>query len=500
MEKETEVLIVGAGPAGLVLALELAYCDIPFRIIDQKKGLGETSRAMLIVPRVLEGYRKFGLDRWVLKEGIPVQEAIFSVDAEQQEFVPLKKMGSGKSAYPHMYTYPQDRHEKRLVSALSERNVEVEWETELVSLKETSDSVAVTLKNPEEMQSETFSYIIGCDGASSTVRKQAGIRFSGETYPQTFFVMDAAVKGVERNSLTFSFAKDQFALFFPLRNRETMRVIGLFPSDMSEETEFDALKPRLEEVHQVTIQEKNWFSPYKVHRRIADRYQTGRIFLAGDAAHIHSPVGGQGMNAGIGDAVNLGWKLEAVLQQKAPQQLLSTYETERRPFANKLASTTDALFKQLASPSERRQRIRDRLMPLAARVLRRSPFLRKQLYTVLSQLYVSYPDSELSEGTLGRIQAGDRLPYAEGERFEFVRQAGWQLHVFEEVGEQIDTLARQYDFSIVKRKWTDKAKKAHFKKEGMYLVRPDGHIGWTGEASKRKLLERYLINRGAVLK
>lgn len=495
MKQNKEVLIVGAGPTGLVLALELAYRGVAFRIIDKNDGPGESSRAMLVVPKVLESYKKFGLDQTVSEKGIRPEHINYYVKNMKKSAIPLGRLGRGQSAYPYVVTFPQDEHEKVLLEQLKKMGHSVEWKTAFDSLEKIDDMNKVVLKKEDETVTGLFDYVIGCDGASSSVRKSVGITFSGETYEEIFYVLDAVIDGkiTHEESGSFVFVEKYFALFFPLRNRQTTRVIGMFPPDLvrSEAFSFEALKPRLEKEFSITIQKKNWFSDYKIHRRTADQFYQETVFLAGDAAHIHSPAGGQGMNLGIGDAVNLGWKLAAVILDDVDEALLRTYESERKRLAESVVSRTDNAFKVMASQSKVSQLIRTRVVPLAAFAAGQSEWLQSQVFKVLSQLYISYDESPLNNQGTSKLKSGTRLPYADGEQFEFKREAGWQLHYFNEAPD-FSLFKKEIPVELIRRRWTDKTSKAGFEKDYLYLVRPDGYIGWTGKPGSTKELFDYI--------
>ncbi|SFC12312.1 2-polyprenyl-6-methoxyphenol hydroxylase [Alkalibacterium subtropicum] len=490
------VLIAGAGPTGLVLALELAYRKVPFKIIDKAKGPGETSRAMLVVPNVLESYQKYGLAQTVTRQGIIPDFAHFHSRNTRIASLPLGIMGKGQSLYSYLVTFPQDQHEQVLLDKLNEFGISVEWESELVGLKQVEAHSEVTIRKNGIVKTEPFNYVVGCDGASSQVRKQSGIDFEGETYEQVFYVLDAEVDGkiVEDDAGGFSFIKDYFALFFPLRNRETTRIIGMFPPDLSRagDLSYESLKPRLEAAFEIKILEMNWFSDYKIHARTATHFRKGNLFLAGDAAHIHSPIGGQGMNLGIGDAVNLGWKLGEVINRKGPAELLDTYEEERKGIAEFVVTTTDRLFDLVVGDAIRSRLTRQLLIPTVASLVENAPPMQKILYTLLSQLYIAYENSDLSEGASERLKAGQRLPYVDSEPFEFIREAGWQLHTFKPIDPDIKEACDRLGITWVMRKWTNQTRDKGFFKEQWLLVRPDGYIGWLGSQEQRKDLERYI--------
>ncbi|MGJ5703160.1 FAD-dependent monooxygenase, partial [Staphylococcus equorum] len=209
------------------------------------------------------------------------------------------------------------------------------------------DSVTATINTPDGEITKTFAYICGCDGASSVVRKALDIDFPGGTYRQTFFVADVE-NGTELKGASMGFHDNYFCMGFPIRTTGQLRLIGLIPENLKVNGDapkyFTALIPHVERILPIQVKKVNWYSPYRSHHRVAEKFRIGRVFICGDAGHIHSPAGGQGMNTGISDALNLAWKLGAVMKGKASSKLLDTYEPERIKFAQNLVSTTDKAF------------------------------------------------------------------------------------------------------------------------------------------------------------
>lgn len=293
--KET-ILIIGAGPTGLALALQLALLKVPFKIIDKETGPGNSSRAMTVMPRVLEQYHGLEIAEKMISDGIKLDGANLWIDGEKKAHLNIEEFGKGQSVFPYILTYPQDEHESLLAHELKARGQQVTWETECVSFEQNESSIEVELKSKQGTTKEQFSYVIGCDGASSVVRKELGLSFEGGTYDELFYVMDAQLENerFRTQEVHFHFFDEILALFFPLRNKETTRVIGMFPPELSEnkKTDPESLLPILEEAFDIQLSEMKWFSKYTVHHRLAEVFRVNRIFLAGDAAHIHSPVGG----------------------------------------------------------------------------------------------------------------------------------------------------------------------------------------------------------------
>jgi hypothetical protein len=227
------------------------------------------------------------------------------------------------------------------------------------------------------------------------------------------------------------------------------------------------------------VTEVNWFSTYRVHHRVADKFRVGRAFLLGDAGHIHSPAGGQGMNTGIGDAVNLGWKIAQVLENRADASLLGTYEPERIGFARSLVSTTDRAFTGLVGEGVAGEVTRKLIAPLMFGVITRFSVGRHAIFRTISQIRVHYPDSPLSQGVAGDIHGGDRLPWTEDhgpDNFEPLRSLDWQAHVYGEADADLRIACREFQLPLHVFAWSDNVREAGLERNALYIVRPDGYI------------------------
>ena len=224
----------------------------------------------------------------------------------------------------------------------------------------------------------------------------------------------------------------------------------------------------------------NWFSTYHVHHRVAARFREGRAFLLGDAAHVHSPVGGQGMNTGIGDAVNLAWKLAAVLNGSAADSLLDTYEPERIGFARRLVATTDRVFTLVTAQGPIARRVRTRLVPLVAPLLFRLAAVRRFLFRTVSQIGVNYRDSPLSEGAAGSVQGGDRLPWVETapneDNFAPLTSLAWQVHVYGEPPRGVAEACAELRLPLHSSPGSRQCIGPVSMRGRLYLVRPDGYV------------------------
>jgi 2-polyprenyl-6-methoxyphenol hydroxylase-like FAD-dependent oxidoreductase len=389
---------------------------------------------MVVHARTLEYYRQFGFADQMVEQGVKSGAAHVRVNGRQIISVNFADTGGQISPYPFALAYPQDDHEHFLVEQLKAAGGLIEWNTKLTALEQQSDFVVSrllhTIQGTEDVQS---TYVCGCDGAHSQVRTSLGLGFEGGTYEQLFFVADVKIASGLHEDLSINLAKRVLTLLFPVRSSGMQRLIGLVPPDLSdrEDLQFDDIRGPIEAQLGIKVTELNWFSRYRVHHRVADHFRQGNAFLLGDAGHIHSPAGGQGMNTGIGDAMNLGWKLAHVLQKRASPALLDTYEPERISFAHTLVSSTDRAFTAMTGEDLRGELTRQVIAPvvffLGTRVI---PHV---LFRKISQVEIRYTDSPLSEGKAGKVHGGYRLPWTgpDVDNFAPLRSLDWQVHVYE---------------------------------------------------------------------
>ncbi len=327
----------GAGPTGLVLAIWLARLGVAVRIIDKTAEPGTTSRALAISARTLELYQQLGMAGPLIEGGVKVPAGNFWVEGTRVARLPLGEMGAGLTPFPYALIFPQDAHEPVLVERLESMGVCVERRTELIGFDLHEQGVRATLRRADGAQ-ETCeaSYLAGCDGAHSIVRERLATGFPGGTYSDIFYVADVEGTGPATNGeIHVDLGRRDFLAVFPLKGTGRVRLVGTVierPADARGELTFDDVRERVTGHLKFAIDRVNWFSTYRVHHRVASKFRDRRAFLLGDAAHVHSPVGGQGMNTGIGDAVNLAWKLAAVLNDGADLALLESYEPERIAF------------------------------------------------------------------------------------------------------------------------------------------------------------------------
>jgi 2-polyprenyl-6-methoxyphenol hydroxylase-like FAD-dependent oxidoreductase len=507
-QSDRPILIVGAGPTGLNLALALARRGVPLRIISDAAGPGEHSRALAVQARTLEFYGQFGFAGEVIAQGIVAESMHIresgdrDAAAHEVTTVRFKDLGDGISPYPFALAYPQDDHERFLIGKLKDIGVDVEWQWKLTGFTEESGRVRAAITCRDRHEDVCADYICGCDGTHSRVRESLNIGFPGGTYDQLFYVADVRIaRGFDRD-LYLSLGKNILTLMFPARSTGMQRLIGLVPPELSDRPDlsFDDIRDRVEHQLDIQVAELNWFSTYRVHHRVAERFRAGRAFLLGDAGHIHSPVGGQGMNTGIGDAINLGWKLAHVIQRRADSSLLDTYEPERIGFARSLVETTDRAFTPLVAEGISGEVTRRLIAPLLFSIATRFAPTRHAVFRLISQARIHYPDSSLSQGRAGHIHGGDRLPWiGPGEHDNFIplRSLDWQLHVYGNILADLASMAREAGLAMHVFPWSQQAHDAGFQQDAAYLVRPDGYVaaavGDQTESPLKDLIDRFKL-------
>src|SRR5580704_8086270 len=352
---QPDVLVVGAGPTGLVLALWLVRMGVRVRIVDKAPHAGTTSRAVVVHARTLELYEQLDLAEAVVEAGVQAHSVNLWARGHHAAHLELIA-GEELSRYPFFLVYPQDRHEALLEARLADAGVRVERDVAVTELSQTT----ATLSTGEQVSAR---FVAGCDGAHSIVREAIGAEFSGATYSHVYYVADVTAHGETMNGeLHVAFDGADFLACFPLEGANHVRLIGELEHEGDDLTWNDVAHSMIDRM-KIGVEQVHWFSSYRVHHRVASRFDDGTRFVLGDAAHIHSPVGGQGMNTGIGDAINLAWKLAAVVHGRADAQLLASYAEERMPFARRLVATTDRAFELISAKGRLATAIRDDVMP-----------------------------------------------------------------------------------------------------------------------------------------
>lgn len=501
---ETSVLIAGAGPTGLVLALCLARLGVRVRIFDKAAEAGTTSRALGVHARTLEFYRQLGFADEVVASGIKASAVNLWVRGARAARIAIATMGEGQTAFPYILMYPQDEHERLLIRKLKESGVEVERSVELVACSEDGEGMRAELKLANGTKEEVAcAYLAGCDGASSFVRQTLKMPFPGGTYSHIFYVADVEATGAAADMEVHIDLEDaDFLAVFPMTRPGHVRVIGSVPDDLAgqrEKLRFGDVRGKALQNLKLEVTRENWFSTYRVHHRVVEHFRQGRAFLLGDAAHLHSPLGAQGMNTGIGDAVNLSWKLAAVLKGDAPDSLLDTFELERIAFARRLVSTTDTAFTFATNRGAVIAFLRRTLLPiLLPRLVAVSAFGR-YVFRTLSQIGIRYRNSSLSSGSVGEVHGGDRLPwfgFANGsDTFAALKGLAWSVHMYGDLPPGVKEGCEALKLPLQQFDWNHGMGSVGLVQGALYLVRPDGYIAMVdGEARPSKLSE-YLGSR-----
>ncbi|HEY2026035.1 MAG TPA: FAD-dependent monooxygenase [Gemmatimonadaceae bacterium] len=501
---DPDVLIVGAGPTGLVLALWLTKLGVRVRIVDKAAEPGTTSRAVAVQARTLELYSQVGLAEPIVTSGVHVAAINLWARGKRAARVPIASMGEGMSPFPYPLVYPQDEHERLLIDRLAALGVVVERQVELQRFDQDADAVRAVLKLPDGTeQVHVSAYLAGCDGARSAVRGALGTGFPGGTYSGLFYVADVVAEGEAADrEIHVELDAADFLAVFPLQGQGRMRLIGPTVAEVDDahlEPSFDEVAQRARRHLRLSVTKVNWFSTYRVHHRVATGFRRGRAFLLGDAAHVHSPVGGQGMNTGIGDAVNLAWKLAAVLKQNAPEALLATYEMERIRFARRLVATTDRAFTFVTRRGLIARWVRTRIAPPIAGFAFRFRAVRHFLFRVVSQIGIDYRHSPLSVGAAGAVRGGDRLPWIETGRntgnFAPLTSLAWQLHVYGDAPPGVAEVCAQLGLPLHLFAWQQHMQRAGLARGALYLVRPDGYVALADASGNPQTVRDYLDSR-----
>jgi 2-polyprenyl-6-methoxyphenol hydroxylase-like FAD-dependent oxidoreductase len=498
---DAQVLITGAGPTGLVLATWLTRLGVRVRIVDQAAEPGTTSRALVVHARTLEFYRQLGLAEALVEGALEFTSANIWAKGKKAGRVLFGPMGQGLSPFPYMLIFPQDQHERLLIDRLAETGVQVERRTRLLGFEDSGERVLARLRRPDGTE-ETCeaAYLAGCDGARSTIRDVLGAAFPGGTYSHLFYVADVEASGpVMDCELHVALDETEFMAVFPMKGAGRARLIGTVRQGAegeNEELSWDDVTKDVIGRLGITVERVNWFSTYRVHHRVADRFHRGRAFLLGDAAHIHSPVGGQGMNTGIGDAVNLAWKLAAVLLGRADPPVLDSYEPERIAFARRLVATTDRAFTVVTSPGPIARLVRVDVAPHLLPALFALRKFRRLMFRTVSQIMVNYRSSSLSEGRAGRVRGGDRLPWvATDDNFGPLTSLDWQVQVYGSVAPPLEEACARRGLALHTFPWQSATSRAGLVRGALYLIRPDGYVGLADPEASPARLEHYLDTR-----
>jgi 2-polyprenyl-6-methoxyphenol hydroxylase-like FAD-dependent oxidoreductase len=542
---DTITLIVGAGPTGLTLAIELARRGVSFRIIDREAERTRSSRAIGTQARTVEVFRLMGIPETALEPAARPRALRF---AERDRTLARIAFGDGTpGALPRLISMDESDTERMLEQRLEQLGGRVERRTQLLGFRVEGERVTATLQGPDATSELETRFLVGADGAHSTVRHEAGIGFAGAAYPQRFLLADLDIDwDLSHDEGHIWIGDDGLVATIPLPGERRYRVIvPLSPGSAAKEYESEAeiaseAETLLRQRTGVTLRrigDPVWASAFRIQRRQADRYRRGPVFLAGDAAHVHSPVGGQGMNTGIQDAFNLGWKLALAARNQAAPGLLDTYQAERQPIARSVLRGTHLGTRLVLAQNPLMRVVRERAVPAIVGI---TP-VRRRILAAISQLSIGYRGSSLSVDaddpaesrgwlrlTAPGLQAGDRVPDAmlidtRGSEpvmlFDLISH-GWTLlllsgdgtmpetigsleRIARQVQDAVGDAVRSYlvldtttksDASVTALLDPDRAVSRVFAagKGLAALVRPDGYLGYRGRPDQLGELASYL--------
>ncbi len=533
MPNTIPVLIVGAGPTGLSMASELHRHGIEFRIIDKEQKPIATSNALALHSRTLEIFEQMGLVDKVLTKGIKLNQ--FTIFADGKKIVE-SNFNLIDSQYPFALGLAQHHTEALLIEHLAEHNIHPEFHVEIADFANAADGFHVTLKNESGAEEALHAdWLVACDGAHSFIRNQLNIPFEGQSLGEHFIMADAEIEWEFGDHDLVAFLSHHGPMAVITYEPGVRRILFEVTNDPELSQSTHPVKKDFERLAKercpfpVTIGEPTWTSGFWINERIVPRYQQGRVLLAGDAAHIHSPVGGQGMNTGIQDAFNLAWKLALTIKGAAHQQLLNSYSEERRPIAQAVLRGSTAMTHVVASKNPLLRMVRNFVFGL----INRHQALRKKVVNVVSEHNVNYEKSPIvtnANAHLRRVKVGDALPDCKVDfqnqtqrLFNILRSTQHQLLIF--CGNDIvdaDTLLEinqkvledyadyiQPHFiandinkielgqvpNIITDTSNELTKKLGIHQSTLVLVRPDQYIGFAGPAKGSAELVQYLSNR-----
>ena len=502
----TDVIIIGAGPTGLSLACQFIRYGIDFVVVEKNEGVTPFSKAIGVQARTLEIYDQIGLAEPAIERGTIAARVRLIEGGEVRGEMHLANFGKDLSQFPYVLMLEQSKNEELLYRFVQSHNRNVLWSTELESFSQDATGVTARVKTPQgEIQTITGKYLVGCDGPSSPVRHSLGLTFEGSTFERLFYVADARVDWeLPHDALHVCLAREVFTAFFPMKGEHRYRIVGTFPESKNQEQGevlYEEIEREIKDKAQLSLEisDVKWFSLYKVHSRRVNKFSEGRCFVAGDAAHIHSPAGAQGMNTGIQDAYNLAWKLALVIKEVAAESLLETYNEERLANAKRLLESTDRMFELAAGSHWLLSFIRTTIFPPLAGFMASLESVSKRVFPLISQIGVGYRDGSLSEHTKDEpddVKAGDRLPYfiVEGKSiFDKLREPKFHLLVFSnsEPGNWKNEFGDLVDYHVIPLN-SRVSEIFETEKEFSVFLRPDNHIAFISSEISLNPVRDYL--------
>ncbi len=511
-----DVLVVGAGPTGLMAANLLKRSGIDVRIVDARAQPSQESRAFAVSARTLELFTSLGLAERLIARGAITTGIDFVVSGKRVGGLDYDKVVSADTPFHFILMAPQSETEAVLIEALEEAELHIDRPVEVTGFDQDANGVHARAKQADGTPLLLSArYVIGADGAHSIVRSTLNLSFEGAKYPQSFLLGDVEVDWpLDHGRFRIFMHGERIGLFFPLQGTTLSRVMT---TDLHSRADGDPSHPEplaLGELETafgeatcqpVTLRNPAWLTRFRTHHRAVDRYRVGRAFVAGDAAHIHSPAGGQGMNTGLQDAANLAWKLAAVLRDGASDAILDTYDSERLPVAQEVLRFTDRLFSFAAGQSGWRAQFRDLLAPAILGPASSLETVQAAAFRKLEQIAIEYPSSRVvGEG------AGARAPHAQLTRHRDLLDliGGYRFHLLilsrasldapaaDAILDQLSAVAtygvephlltrqaggRRDRIEIVERSDVFERYSVPAGGQASVLIRPDGYIAWRSD-------------------
>jgi 2-polyprenyl-6-methoxyphenol hydroxylase-like FAD-dependent oxidoreductase len=491
---KVDVLVVGAGPVGLTMAAELARYGLSVRIIDQNKSRTDKSKALVLWARTLELLDRMApecAERFITA-GLKVENAnIFSGEKEIAHI----DLGSVDSPYKFVLMIPQSETERLLEEQLAEFGVKTERQLALTEFEQGEEGVVCSLVHSDGSSERVeASWLIGCDGAHSTVRHRLSMSFEGNTMLNDWILADLHMSGVTGPPAINIYWHAQGVLaLFPLEGTR-YRVIADLGESSGSIGEGQRPAPTLDEVQQILdirgpkgvfVSDPVWMSSFSINERKVTNYRSGRVFLAGDAAHVHSPAGGQGMNTGMQDACNLAWKLALVERGLClPEPLLTSYSDERSAIAKLVLEATGKATAMAVMQGGVKQSIRNHIASL---VFGFAP-VRHAMANVLSEVAVGYSDSSLKRSVDFERSApapGKRAPIRAGEPAPGADTSP-RFGLFATGSDEHEALLKEYQEILEPRL------RAPYEAGGLWLVRPDGYVALRAKSGDVDAVRTYL--------
>lgn len=501
---DLDVLIVGAGPTGLAMAAEAARFGLRYRLIDKKAHGAEHSQALVVQARTLEQFERYEIAQRAIECGRRLRRIrMFSENRRMLE-ASFEEIGG---SYPFVLFLPQTETERLLTEHVQSQGGRIEREVALQSFTESEESVQCELLHADgSIEATTCAYLIGADGAHSTVRQLLGMPFEGRSVLYDFFLGDLRVQGdVPDDELTIHLHRGNLVFMGRMDDTHCRFIVALHDDPMDREPAVEDFQNAIDlcGIENLRVSDPRWMTTFHVSERRTPAYSRGRVFLGGDATNIHSPVGGQGMNTGIQDAANLVWKIALVESLRARPALLEAYDAERKPISDALMETSAIALRAATSANWLLERMRDALLSRIATI----DAVQDRLRGAVSEIGIHYRRSAIvrDAGGNGSLRAGDRAPDCEA-----VDETGTRFRLFDLFKEPVHTL-----MAVKAGPDVDLRRIAHvlaeyrdvmqgsvlvdgdaefFRQYGantLYVVRPDGYIGFRGRCEDLEALQAW---------